>query len=274
MSDRDESSLAAATAPAAARCCPYLLRIVAGTANVLNKPVDQRRSHQCLSSMVEWLFSECASVDAQFRRQCMHLFTALCPLLPDSSGPADWICSYIRNHSLSSLLMVFEGAIVSPPALPGQWNHQVRFILDASVWLKQLTTCIDAYAWCLHSGYITVADMLGLSMTNRTSSSKKKRSRKGASEDCSTSDIENQVSASRVLDWLRFFLSTMLPLMVMESGWEDKRCADGGDPGVIVSSSSLSIKEAFAVLSPSESQKFAQIKSLLFRRACSFFTFC
>ena len=67
MSDRDESSLAAATAPAAARCCPYLLRIVAGTANVLNKPLDQRRSHQCLSSMVEWLFSECASVEAQFR---------------------------------------------------------------------------------------------------------------------------------------------------------------------------------------------------------------
>ena len=84
-------------------------------------------------------------------------------------------------------------------------NHQVQFILDASIWLKQLTTCINAYAWCLHSGYITVADMLGLSMTNRTSSSKNKRSRKGVSEDCSTSDIENQVSASRVLDWLRFF---------------------------------------------------------------------
>ena len=99
MSDRDESSLAAATAPAAARCCPYLLRIVAGTANVLNKPLDQRRSHQCLSSMVEWLFSECASVEAQFRRQCMHLFTTLCPCCLISRG---LLIGFVRTFEITA----------------------------------------------------------------------------------------------------------------------------------------------------------------------------
>lgn len=127
----------------------HILRVLRECKHIFNRPNPNRVKtaafeNALLHDAVHWLFSECKSTHAMYRKKVMEIFMALAPCVDGVYSTAEFIRT--TQNSGSVIALCDNGLKVE--------NIESLPFADKRTWLKQLHTSLDCYIWFIENNFM------------------------------------------------------------------------------------------------------------------------